>query len=169
MPQDYHNPHHDLTTYAKKRKLPDRRRQRTAWWSPYTFRGRRRAVRRGEEAVGAYYLDRYGFRDWFPLVVVLVLCCLDLVANATLHAFGGTDPNPLTSWASSRSGALLVLVQFAPLAAACFYLLLQARVAWARSLTTVLLLVFAALAALHGYLAWDAVAAAQPPATALAR
>ncbi len=154
----------DLTAYRKKRVMPDRRKRRTGMWSPYTFKGRRREIRRDEEAADGYFLDRYGFRDFAPLAAALALCALDLVANLVLHARGGKDPFPLTSWAVARSGALLVIIQFIPVAATCFLLLLFARFAWSRRIAAALILGFAGLALLHGSLAIKAGAPSHPPA-----
>lgn len=163
-PKDEVNLNLDLTAYRKKRVQPDRRRRRTSMFSAYTFKGRRAEIRRDEETEGGYYLDQYGFRDWARPAAALLLCAVDLVANLTLRARGGADPSVLTAWASSRSGFLLAVVQLVPVAAACFLLLLNARFRWARTAGTALILGFAALAALHGMLAWEAGLDAAPPA-----
>lgn len=155
-PKDSHNPLVDLTSFRRKRRLPDRRATPTRAWSPFTFRGRRRAARREDESDGQRHFDRFAARDWLVPLAILLVGALDVFANAVLHARGGSDPCPLTAWASSRSIVLLGIVQLVPLAALSFGLLLYARYRMAHTIASIVLLLLGALALWHGWLAYEA-------------
>lgn len=155
-PKDSHNPLLDLTAFRRKRRLPDRRSAPTPAWSPFTFRGRRRASRREDEMDGERHYDRFLFQDWLAPLAILLLTALDVLANTALNARGGRDPWPLTAWASSRSTLLLGIVQLAPAVALSFGLLLYARHRLARTIAMITLFSLAALALWHGWLAHEA-------------
>ncbi len=72
----------------------DRRKRPTPFISRYTFRGRRRASRRGEEKHN-YYVDRLGSRVWWVIGVVVLLSVIDSIFTLYFINKGYQEVNPV--------------------------------------------------------------------------
>jgi hypothetical protein len=92
--------------------------------SKYTFRGRRRHVRRDGETAGGYYVDRRSTVEITAVFSLFVLTTTDALATLHIIARGGSELNPLmasalelgdsyflgTKLAFSIVGGLLILL-----------------------------------------------------------
>lgn len=72
----------------------DRRKRPTPFLSRYTFIGRRRASRRGEESYN-YYVDRLGGKVWGVIAIVFILSITDSVFTLHFLTKGFQEVNPL--------------------------------------------------------------------------
>lgn len=72
----------------------DRRKRPTPFLSRYTFVGRRRASRRGEERYN-YYVDRLGSRVWVAIIVIIILSIADSLFTMHFLTKGFQELNPL--------------------------------------------------------------------------
>lgn len=72
----------------------DRRTRPTSFLSKYTFRGRRRASRRGDEKYN-YYVDRVGGRIWAIIIFIIILSVTDSIFTLYFLGKGFREVNPL--------------------------------------------------------------------------
>lgn len=72
----------------------DRRRRPTPFLSRYTFVGRRRASRRGEERYN-YYVDKLGGKVWGVITIVFILSITDSIFTLHFLTKGFQEVNPL--------------------------------------------------------------------------
>lgn len=72
----------------------DRRKRPTPFLSKYTFRGRRRASRRGDEKYN-YYVDRIGSRVWGAIAVIIILSVIDSIFTLFFIHKGYREVNPV--------------------------------------------------------------------------
>lgn len=77
------------------REGEDRRRRPTPMFSRYTFRGRRRELRRTKESSGGYYVDRQTTFEVVAVLSLLVLTITDALATLHIIAKGGSELNPI--------------------------------------------------------------------------
>lgn len=77
---------------AKQRS--DRREKPTAFLSKYTFIGRRRTARRGEEQYN-YYVDRLGGKVWAIILFIIILSVIDSIFTLYFLNKGFREVNPL--------------------------------------------------------------------------
>ena len=108
---------------SQNRLLTDRRRRPTPMISRYTFRGRRRVIRRKEDMKRNIYVDRYGWPLIFLLAVILLLGTAD--AFLTLYHVQVNDAqemNPVMDFFLGKSPHVFFHVKFA-LTALCLMVL----------------------------------------------
>jgi len=79
----------------ERRTFQDRRRQPTPIFSRYTLWGRRRVLRRNEDQEKGGYVDRYGARLLFFLVLIVGLNILDSFFTMIILDCGGWEVNPI--------------------------------------------------------------------------
>lgn len=79
----------------ERRSFQDRRRQPTPIFSRYTLWGRRRVLRRKEDQEKGGYVDRYGARLFFSLVLIVGLNILDSFFTMIILDCGGSELNPI--------------------------------------------------------------------------
>ena len=79
----------------KRRKIEDRRKQPTPFWSFYTFLGRRRRRRRKSDQEKGGYLDRYSPILFLLIVLILTLNILDSLFTMIILDLGGREFNPI--------------------------------------------------------------------------
>lgn len=96
-----------------ERVLADRRSRPTPMLSRFTFRGRRRVVRRKEERRRHIYVDRYGW----PLIALLVFILFLGVADALLTLYhvevnDAREMNPVMDFFLGKSPHLFFHVKF---------------------------------------------------------
>lgn len=77
------------------REGEDRRQRPTPMLSRYTFRGRRRKIRRDREINGGYYVDRQSTFEVVAVLSLLVLTVTDALATLHILAKGGSELNPI--------------------------------------------------------------------------
>jgi hypothetical protein len=98
---------------SRNRVLADRRRQPTPMISRYTFRGRRKVIRRDEDKKRNIYVDRYGWPLLFLLAVILFLGTAD--AFLTLYHVRVNDAqemNPVMDFFLGKSPHAFFHVKF---------------------------------------------------------
>lgn len=79
----------------ERRKIEDRRKQPTPFWSFYTFLGRRRSLRRKSDQEKGRYLDRYSPVLFLLIVLILTLNILDSLFTMIILDLGGREFNPI--------------------------------------------------------------------------
>jgi hypothetical protein len=79
----------------ERRHFQDRRRQPTRPFSRYTLWGRRKVLRRKEDQEKGGYVDRYGARLLFFLVLIVGLNILDSFFTIIILDCGGWEVNPI--------------------------------------------------------------------------
>lgn len=79
----------------ERRTFNDRRRQPTPIFSRYTLWGRRKMLRRKEDREKGGYVDRYGAKLFFFLVLIVGLNMLDSLFTTMILDFGGWEVNPI--------------------------------------------------------------------------
>lgn len=72
----------------------DRRKRPTPFLSRYTFVGRRRKSRRGDETYN-YYVDRLGSNVWGAISVIIILSISDSLFTLYFLSRGFREVNPL--------------------------------------------------------------------------
>lgn len=72
----------------------DRRKRPTPFLSKYTFVGRRRESRRGDEKYN-YYVDRLGGRVWVVILIIIILSISDSLFTLHFLKKGFREVNPL--------------------------------------------------------------------------
>jgi hypothetical protein len=79
----------------ERRNFQDRRRQPTPILSRYTLWGRRRMLRRKEDQEKGGYVDRYGAKLFFLLILIVGLNMLDSLFTTMILDCGGWEVNPI--------------------------------------------------------------------------
>jgi hypothetical protein len=80
---------------SDRRILKDRRRHPTQGLSKFILRGRRTSFQRNEDRGAGGYVDRYGPRLLFLLVLILGLNVLDAFLTTMILDNGGWEMNPV--------------------------------------------------------------------------
>jgi hypothetical protein len=88
----------------EKRSFRDRRKQPTPLFSRYTFRGRRKVLRRKEDQEKGGYVDRYGPSLLFFLILIVGLNVLDSFFTMIILECGGWEVNPIARSAIEAYG-----------------------------------------------------------------
>lgn len=117
--------------------------------SRYTFRGRRRALRRDEDGQGGYYVDR---RSTFEIAAVLSLLVLTITdALATLHiiARGGSELNPLMASALELGNSYFLASKLAFSVIGGLLILLHSRFPGVKKALYALLTLYGAVVIYH--------------------
>lgn len=96
-----------------ERVLPDRRKRPTPILSRYTFRGRRKNVRRDEDKKQHIYVDSYGIHLFLILVGILVLGTADAILTLYhVHVNNAEEMNPFMDFFLSRSPKIFFHVKY---------------------------------------------------------
>ena len=80
---------------SQRRNLPDRRKRPTPILSRFTFRGRRKILRREEDQKRGGYVDRYSPNLLFFLISIVGLNILDALFTMMILDYGGWEVNPV--------------------------------------------------------------------------
>ncbi|MBD3334069.1 MAG: hypothetical protein GF355_00970 [Candidatus Eisenbacteria bacterium] len=140
-----------------RRTRPDRRRRRTPAFSRYTLRGRRRAARRTEEAVGLY-VDRLAPGVAWAIVLIFLFHCLDAFLTLAHIERGGSEINPFMAFLIDAAPATFVAVKLGLAAAGLFILGLHQNFPHVRKGIGVLFVVFFGVVLYHFFLIAHALA-----------
>jgi hypothetical protein len=87
-----------------ERIFQDRRQKPTPILSRYTLSGRRCSFRRTEDQRRGGYVDRYGQRLFFCLLLIVGFNILDTFFTIMILESGGLEVNPLVRWAIDSYG-----------------------------------------------------------------
>ncbi len=79
----------------ERRRIVDRRKQPTSFWSFHTFLGRRRGLRRKSDQEKGGNLDRYSPAIFFLIIFILALNILDSLFTMIILDLGGRELNPV--------------------------------------------------------------------------
>ncbi|MDH3592970.1 MAG: DUF5658 family protein [Planctomycetota bacterium] len=144
----------DLLASDENRQRIDRRKRPTPIFSRYTFIGRRKGGRRGEESDNIY-VDRYSGSEWFLVIGVLVLSVLDMVFTLIHLDAGGTEANPIMDWTLTAGGyPLFKAVKLITTVLGLSVLLVHVRFRRVKSLLKITFAIYAALFIFHLYIAF---------------
>jgi hypothetical protein len=139
---------------AEERRLFrfERRRRPTPMVSRYTFRGRRRDIRRSPEGRRGYYVDRYSPIEIAGVIVLLTLTVID--AMATLHILrkGGTELNPIMRSALEVGNEYFLISKLTISLAGAILILLHSRYPGVRRALQALLALYGGVVIYHGIL-----------------
>jgi hypothetical protein len=94
----------------ENRQLKDRRSRPTRFISRYTLIGRRRKVRRQDEAHN-YYVDKFESRYLIMVGLVMIFCILDYGLSIKIFEKGGAELNVLMATFMSNGRVLLLWVK----------------------------------------------------------
>ena len=87
-----------------KRTVKDRRQKPTPILSRHALFGRRSSFRRAEDQRRGGYVDRYGPKLFFCLLLIAGLNILDAFFTVLILESGGAEVNPLVQWAIESYG-----------------------------------------------------------------
>jgi len=96
-----------------QRTIQDRREKATPILSRYTLSGRRCSFRRAEDQRRGGYVDCYGQRLFFFLLLIAGLNILDAFFTIIILESGGLEVNPLVRWAIDSYGDYAWSLKFA--------------------------------------------------------
>jgi len=113
-----------MTMTSERRTLTDRRGMGTIPFSRYTFRGRRRKLRRSAER-HHYYVDRYSPHYLVLIVAILILCFLDAYLTLCLLEEGGVELNPFMLYFIKKDVVLSMVVKYVMTASALIFILIH--------------------------------------------
>jgi len=108
---------------SNDRAHPDRRKRPTPILSRYTFRGRRKNIRRNEDKKRHLYVDLYGVRLFLLLNAILVLGTADAFLTLYhVHVNGAVEMNPIMDFFLGMSPNIFFHVKYV-LTALCLLIL----------------------------------------------
>lgn len=107
-----------------RRDISDRRSKPTPPFSRYSFKGRRKAARRTEEAEN-YYVDRYESRYLILIAAIMCLCFLDAFLTAKLLQMGAVELNVFMLVFMEKNMVLAFIVKYALTAICLTYVLIH--------------------------------------------
>ncbi len=110
---------------AERRALRDRRRKPTPAISRYTFRGRRRGMRRATDPRWNYYVDRPGLAAWLSVGLLVLLSALDAIFTVHLLRLGGYEMNPFMRFILRFGHGPFLAVKYGLTALGAFILLIH--------------------------------------------
>ena len=86
-----------LSGNMERRNFSDRRKKPTPLFSRYTLWGRRKGFRRKQDQERGGYVDRYGARLLFFIILIVGLNVLDCCFTIMILDCGGVEANPIVS------------------------------------------------------------------------
>jgi hypothetical protein len=123
----------------------------TAFFSKYSFRGRRKINRRSTDPDYNYYVDRYGVKSIAAFMIILILCVIDAKITIRIVEAGGREINPIMDWALSLGATWFQIIKFTVTAICLFFLILHKNfiifggLIDVRTIVTVILLIYSVL------------------------
>jgi hypothetical protein len=109
------------------RTFEDRRKMPTPILSQYTLSGRRSSFRRKEDQRRGGYVDRYGQRLFFYLLLIAGLNILDAFFTIIILESGGREVNPLVRWTIDSYGDNAWSLKFAVVSCGTIFLCLHSH------------------------------------------
>jgi hypothetical protein len=89
----------------------DRRKNPTPFLSKYTFIGKRRASRRGDEKYN-YYVDRLDKKAWIATVIIVFLSVTDSIFTIYFLSRGFREINPLMNIAILTGKPAFIILKY---------------------------------------------------------
>lgn len=130
----------------------DRRKKPTPFLSRYTFVGRRRAARRGEEKYN-YYIDRLGGRVWIIIIIIILFSIIDSVFTLYfLSSRGYREVNPLMNIAIFIGKPFFILSKYIFTIIGILVLSLHINFIFVKELITVIISLYILLNIYHVWL-----------------
>lgn len=87
----------DSQTYERRCGF-DRRQGKVAILSKHWLAGRRELVRRHEDRQNSYQIDRYGFKTFAAILLIISLSILDGMFTLLLIGHGASEINPVMAY-----------------------------------------------------------------------
>ena len=132
-------------------KRTDRRQRPTPLVSKYTFRGRRKTARRGEEKYN-YYVDRLGFRTWLAIGIVIFLSVTDSLFTLYFLNRGFQEANPVMDLAILLGTPVFIVAKYLLTIFGILILALHKNFRYVKFLITVIILLYTFLNVYHIWL-----------------
>lgn len=132
-----------------RRIRTDRRRQPTPMFSKYTFFGRRRHNRRGDDPQKNYYVDWISGPYLRALIGIILLITADSLSTLHIISQGGSEANPLMRWFLERGTLHFLAAKLGTGLLGFLMLAVHRFFPIARSLVALLLLTYGALVLYH--------------------
>lgn len=129
----------------------DRRERPTPFLSRYTFVGRRRASRRGEERYN-YYVDRPGSKVWGVIAIIFILSISDSLFTLHFLKKGFQEVNPLMSIAILIGKPVFILSKYIFTIIGILILGMHKNFIFIRELITLMIIFYVLLNAYHIWL-----------------
>jgi hypothetical protein len=111
----------------ENRTFPDRREKPTPLLSRHTFYGRRSSFRRTEDQRQGGYVDRYDWKLFICLILIVVLNILDAFFTIIIMGNGGSEINPMIRWALDIYGNKAWSLKFALVSCSAIILCLHSH------------------------------------------
>ncbi|MCA9726483.1 MAG: hypothetical protein KC729_02300 [Candidatus Eisenbacteria bacterium] len=143
------NPHASAVDSDPCRRGPDRRRRPTPLLSRYTFTGRRRHNRRGDDPASGYYVDWVEGNYRSAVIAVGIFIALDALATLEILSRGGSEANPLMARLLGHSVWTFLIVKFAGAFLAIAVLAIHRHFPNIRRLGALLLAAYGSIALYH--------------------
>jgi hypothetical protein len=115
---------HTPVNSSEKRFGEDRRATQTSPFSPVSFRGTRRSIRREEDLSGHYYVDLYGLDEVLIFILILILSLADAFLTLVLVGGGGAELNYVMDYYLRLGPIPFVLVKYLLTAVGLVWLLI---------------------------------------------
>ena len=125
-----------------KRIDKDRRKRPTPMLSRYTLWGRRSSFRRDEDRLRGGYVDRYGPKLLFCVLLLTGLNVLDAFFTITILESGGREINPLLNWALDYFGDKAWTLKLVVVSIGILIMCLHSRFQLARVSIVILVILF---------------------------
>jgi len=120
--------------------------------SRYTFRGRRRQIRRLPDGRRGYYVDRYSPIELAGVVVLLTLTVIDGLATLHILGKGGSELNPIMRSAIEVGNEYFLICKFAISLGGATLILLHSRYPGVKRALQLLLALYGGVVIYHAVL-----------------
>lgn len=141
----------DVKRNTPPERKGDRRKRPTSFLSRYTFVGRRRASRRGEEKYG-YYIDRLGGKVWGIILIIIILSVSDSIFTLHFLKRGFREVNPLMNIAILIGKPAFIISKYIFTVIGILVLGLHKNFRFVKELITLIILFYVLLNAYHIWL-----------------
>lgn len=131
----------------------DRRKNPTAFFSEYTFCGRRCAMRRADEQYN-YYVDRLGGRAWVVIAVVIISSIIDSLFTIYFLNKGFLEVNPIMNVAVFVSKPFFIVFKYTITIIGILIIAIHKNFRYVKILMAVIIAMYTILNMYHVYLLW---------------
>jgi hypothetical protein len=135
----------------------DRRRNPVSPGSICLLGGRRRQVRRAEDAKKGYYVDIYSKRSVFIISTILIMSIVDGYLTLSLVAQGAMEANPIMRFYLQLNTPLFLCVKYVVSYMSVFLLLIHKNFYIFKTVISVKQLIICILGIYVGLIVWEVV------------
>jgi hypothetical protein len=137
----------------RRRRVPDRRKRPTPILSRYTWKGKRKDVRRDEDKRRHIYVDQYSVRFFVLLMAILILGIADAFFTLHhVHVNNAEELNPIMNYFLGLSPKIFFNVKYVLTALCLTVLCLHKNLPIVKYLLGVVLIIYLVIVLNHLYL-----------------